>query len=297
MEFSHNSTGAPLRVNPLLEAALTYAARGWHVFPCLPGEKRPATRHGYKDATTDAERIRSWWANQPDYNIGLATGKASGVFVIDIDTKGAVNGYDTWGELCKAHEWRSRANVIAAGTPSGGCHIYFRHVEGITNGRGALPAGVDVRGDGGYVLVPPSRIAGRDRNVPVGLPYSWLYPDATDIMDADEWLLDVLLAKPAQPVIERPAQVVIESKAMPPRHSPREVREGITGLLMKLAREVEGNRNNLLYWTAHRFRERGYSLPNTQAVLAPIARTGGLAEDEIARTIESAYAYQGVKAT
>jgi hypothetical protein len=267
-------------MSEILTAALSYAARGWHVFPCKPGEKRPATANGFKDATTDPARIRAWWTAQPNANLALATGKASGVFVIDLDTKAGVDGYAAWGDVCAAHGWRSRANVIAAGTPSGGCHIYFRHLEGVTNGRGALPAGVDVRGDGGYVLLPPSRIAGRD------LPYSWLYPDATDIMDAPAWLLDVLKAKPAQvaqPVIERPAQIHIEAK-----HPAQPASNAIAAVVRVLAQAAEGERNNRLLWSACRLFDHGLPLADVEAQLVPVALGIGLDERETAATIRSA---------
>ena len=71
-----------------LRAALAYATAGWPVFPCIPGEKVPATSHGVKDATTDAAQIRAWWARNPDRNVAIATG-APGPDVLDIDRQPA----------------------------------------------------------------------------------------------------------------------------------------------------------------------------------------------------------------
>ena len=69
----------------MIRSALTLAARGFHIFPCRPRDKRPATANGLKDATTDPEIIRAWWRQQPDNNIAIATGPASGIFVVDVD--------------------------------------------------------------------------------------------------------------------------------------------------------------------------------------------------------------------
>src|SRR5260370_34058436 len=78
--------------NPLLDAALAYASRGWPVFPCKPDSKRPLTEHGVKDATTDPDIIRGWWTQWPNALIGFACGHASGVFVLDLDVEDDPNG-------------------------------------------------------------------------------------------------------------------------------------------------------------------------------------------------------------
>ena len=82
--------------------ALAYASRGWPVFPCQPGSKEPATRHGFHDATTDPDQIRSWWQRQPDANLAIATG-VPGPDVLDVDQHGqAGSGYAALSRLKRA---------------------------------------------------------------------------------------------------------------------------------------------------------------------------------------------------
>lgn len=168
--------------------ALRYADRGWHIFPC-DEKKAPHTEHGFKDASTDPAQITAWWARWPDANIGLATGESCGLFVIDIDKQNERHkhdGYVAWFALCQDHDWHADAvDVLGCKTPSWGSHLYFNWRPGITNGRGTLPLGVDVRGNGGYVLLPPSRTQEG--------AYKWWYLNTGGrAMDPPQWLLDVL---------------------------------------------------------------------------------------------------------
>src|SRR6478672_8879812 len=103
-----------------LAAALDYAAQGCAVFPCLPQSKEPATRRGFKDATTNPATIRRWWLARDDYNVGIATGMASGALVLDID--GGL-GADTLFDL------EDRYGAIpetACSITSSGCHLWFK---------------------------------------------------------------------------------------------------------------------------------------------------------------------------
>src|SRR5207302_5069380 len=85
-----------------LRQALAYARRGWPVFPCLPGEKIPATKHGYLDATTDEEQLTEWFGRGQRWNLAIATGHP-GPDVLDIDQHGqAGNGYPAYGRLRRA---------------------------------------------------------------------------------------------------------------------------------------------------------------------------------------------------
>lgn len=141
-------------------AALAYAARGLPVLPChSQGDrrKRPLIDGGFHAATTDEAQIRKWLARWPDALIGVPTGRAIGAVVLDIDVKSdRANGYDTLDALGFA----ILPNVPMVHTATGGLHLYFAAPEKIDvrntaghRGRG-IGAGVDWRGEGGYVIVP-----------------------------------------------------------------------------------------------------------------------------------------------
>jgi hypothetical protein len=139
-----------------LRAALAYAKAGWLVFPCIPGEKVPATPHGVKDATTDAAQIRAWWARNPDRNVAIATG-APGPDVLDVDRHGDASGFPALRQL-KAAGIVARVAALVR-TPSGGAHLY---APGSEQGNGSLRGHhIDFRSAGGYVLAPPSAVGGR----------------------------------------------------------------------------------------------------------------------------------------
>lgn len=148
----------------MLDAALSYAARGWHVHPLKPNGKTPITAHGLKDATTDPDQIRAWWKKHPKANIGIATG-ASGLVVLDGDVKNGENPDASLARLLNGHH--PLPQTLRAETPSGGWHLFFAAIPDveICNSAGELGPGLDVRGVGGYVVAAPSVVDGK--------PYKW----------------------------------------------------------------------------------------------------------------------------
>ncbi len=146
----------------LLNAALALAKDGKPVFPCSPKDKRPLTHAGFKDATLDLKLIRSWWTTFPEGLIGMPTGKISGITVVDVDIgkrKSDDPAKKAEGEA--AFEWweenedkYAKASLIR--TKSGGLHLYCKYKPGDVNTQGGIHKGVDRRGEGGYVIVPPS---------------------------------------------------------------------------------------------------------------------------------------------
>ena len=140
-----------------LRQALAFAARGWPVLPCQPGQKTPATRHGVRDATTDPGQITAWFGRHPDWNLAIATG-APGPDVLDVDQHGdAGNGYAAFRQLRTAGLLDGARAYVR--TPSGGLHAYF---TGTDQRNGHLPGcHLDFRSRGGYVLTPPSQVGGK----------------------------------------------------------------------------------------------------------------------------------------
>ncbi len=163
------SSRAQLDIESPLAMALAYAAHGWPVFPlytvkdgactcykraaCQHPGKHPRITGGFLNATTDLEKIAYWFGMWPESNIGIATGVASGIVVIDIDPRNG--GHDT--VLALADEGKTFARTAQVLTQSGGFHLYYRHpggkVKSVSNGCGP---GIDVKADGGYVVAPPS---------------------------------------------------------------------------------------------------------------------------------------------
>jgi hypothetical protein len=140
----------------LLQAALGHARRGRPIFPVRQdlesGRKIPLIK--WKNgASTDESQIRAWWSIWPLAMIAMPTGRVSGIIVIDIDVKNGANGFATLERL----GWPV-ANAPRVSTPSGGAHLYFRYPPfPVRNSAGRIGPGIDVRGDGGMVILPPSR--------------------------------------------------------------------------------------------------------------------------------------------
>lgn len=150
---------------PFLTYALDYAQRGWHVFPIEPRGKKPITPNGFKNASKNPDTIRRWWTQHPTANIGLACG-ASGVVVIDLDRNDTHDGPAEWLALLNRHNLR--IDTAVSNTGGGGMHLLFAaNGDGpVKNSQKKLAPGIDVRGDGGYIVLPPSIH-------PTGQPYEW----------------------------------------------------------------------------------------------------------------------------
>jgi hypothetical protein len=154
------------------------------VFPCEPGGKAPLTYNGFWDATTDARRIRAWWGRWPDANVGVPTGRRSGLLVLDVDPRDG--GAEGLAELEVAGG--PLPETAKARTGGGGTHVFFAYPVGeeVRSSAGRLGPGLDVRGEGGYVVVPPSRTLSA---------YEWL--DRLPLADP-AWLLGRLREQPSR---------------------------------------------------------------------------------------------------
>ncbi|MCT3010459.1 DNA primase, partial [Propionibacterium freudenreichii] len=139
---------------PVSVAARELARRGVPVFPCAPGGKRPIPERSFHEASLDGRQVELWWRERPRANLALPTGAASGVVVVDVDVHG-VNGHIALARA--ARSGMLSESLATVSTPTGGRHLYFpadpeREQRSWQVGR----AGIDFRGDGGYIIVPPS---------------------------------------------------------------------------------------------------------------------------------------------
>lgn len=184
-------------------SALDYiTTRGWAVFPCFPRSKTPATGHGLKDAVADREAAldlweavwRKWRIPSARFNIAVATGEQSGIFVLDIDGE---KGTRALTQLENVHG--ALPDTLTSLTRRGR-HLYFRHPgRPIRNSQAKLGEGLDIKGDGGAAMLPPS-VHPSDRT----FRYGWVDP-AAPIAPAPDWLVDLATKVPARPVPKIPA--------------------------------------------------------------------------------------------
>lgn len=255
---------------PVWAVARDLAAAGVTVFPCVPGGKRPLTSRGFHDATTNPRQVEAWWRAHPEANLAVPTGTASGIVVVDVDVHGPVDGY-------RAFERAHRAGLVTGWqllvtTPSGGMHAYYpATADQVQRCWQAARAGIDFRGDGGYIIVPPSTVAAdghdadyRVRRISTG-PVSGL--------DSDR-LRDFLDPRPA-----------------PPRTSGQGVERSadVSRLAAWVAARGEGERNRGLFWAACRLAENSVPAADALDLLSAAASEAGLGEREIAVTVCSAY--------
>ncbi len=175
--------------------ARKYAALGWPTFPLAVGKKVPmAGSNGYKSASADARVVRMRAAEHPSANIGVATGKASGLIVIDIDPR---NGGDrTLARL--ARRGKSLTDTVEAITCQNGRHLYYTCDADLQLGKRTLGPGIDVKSDGGYVVAPPSVWS---KN---GQRYRWLRsPWRVVIAPLPAWIIETLRRR-SNPKLSRP---------------------------------------------------------------------------------------------
>lgn len=150
-------------LSAIARAAMDYRAAGWSVVPLRPHDKRPLVdweRFQHERASPAA--IAEWYKRWPDANVGVVTGEISNLVVLDIDPHHG--GEDSAGRL--ERQFAPFPATIEATTGGGGRHLYFAHPGGLVRNRASLTQGIDIRGDGGYVVAPPSVH-------PSGRSYAW----------------------------------------------------------------------------------------------------------------------------
>lgn len=226
------------------EHVLALAARGWHVFPLRPNDKRPAVDRWEQRATTDPDRIRRCWTHAP-YGVGIACGP-SRLVVVDLDTAkgdeppapGVETGEDVLALLYAHHGDRYPFGTTpTARTASGGTHLYYAAPDGreVRNSASRVGWKIDVRAAGGYVVAPPSTAAGR--------PYTWLTaPDDADPLPLPAWLLEAAAPRPKP--LPRPAMPAAI------RNATRYAAAAMRGELEHVLAARPGTRNDTLHRAA-----------------------------------------------
>jgi hypothetical protein len=247
----------------ILSAALELAASGYPVFPCSDPSKKPTTPNGFKDASADPKEVQRLWHDHPGGLIGVPTGKAIGLDVLDLDFGRHQEARDWWRE--NRHRIpRTRTHR----TRSGGLHLLFQHDDRVHCTAGKIELGVDTRARGGYIIWWPAH----------GLP--------------------ILSDAPAAPW---PGWLLAEFRPKPQPRSRSVVPVPDSRLLAKLVQMVagarEGERNSLTFWCACRAGEMAASgLLNAGtaiAVIAEAATRSGLPRAEAERTARSGVATGG----
>lgn len=262
--FSRLGEGVSLPV-----VARELARLGVPVFPCVPGGKRPIPKRGFHAATADTEQVEAWWRQRPHANLAVPTGAASGVVVVDVDVHG-VNGYAAFGHAARSGLLPEPLAMVT--TPTGGRHLYFpADAEQEQRSWQVGRAGIDFRGDGGYIIVPPSQRTINGGWVPYRVETVAERPSA---LLAAQRLRDFLDPRPTYvPAPEPPGGWSLD----------------VARLASQVARRPEGERNLGLFKAACRMAEHGHPPGEALDALGPAAGQAGLGERDITRTVGSAY--------
>lgn len=261
--------------DPLFDAAMDLADRGFHVFPLGKGSKVPRKNFTKWElrATRDRFKIAEWWKRWPGSNPGVAC-KPSVILVVDLDVaKGdrTEDGRQVFWDLIKSLKipWEPTRQVR---TPSGGVHLYYKAPPGafLGNSVGRLGPGVDTRAIGGYVVGPGSVVNGRRYEVEVAGPIREL----------------------PRPLVELLRTPVVEYREVPIRDDISRYAEGaIANELGRLAEAGEGTRNATLNSVAYRLgRLVGAGAIDREWVTDALLAAGmqiGLSERECVATIRS----------
>lgn len=261
---------APGSDRSLGRVASDLASAGVPVFPCVPGQKRPLTPRGFHDATTDLAQIEHWWTRWPEANLGLPTGAVSGVVVVDVDVREHVDGRESMRRALDAG--RAGVPVFTVVSPSGGRHGYYPATPDVVQRSWqAARAGVDFRGDGGYIVIPPSHTAAGSYRL------ATVRQGAASGIDSDA-LREFLDPRPSP----RPRTT---HRGM----APSEAGVVVSRLAAWVAGLGEGERNRGLFWAACRAAEHDITPATAVEALGAAAAEAGLGPREIAATVRSAY--------
>jgi len=248
------------RVTDCRQAALAYRARGWSVIPVEPRGKRPLLPWlEFQQRCAEEREVRAWFQQRSKTNVAIVTGVVSGLVVLDIDV--GHGGRESLKALEREHG--TLPPTVEAVTGSGGLHFYFSHPGGVVRNRAGLVQGIDLRGDGGCVVAPPSVHQSGKR-------YRWKAghaPGALELAQIPAWLPGSAQGDQAR-------------SGHPLSHWRELVREGID----------EGQRNATIASLAGHLFHRGVDARVVLELLLSWNRVRcrpPLSDDEVARIVES----------
>jgi putative DNA primase/helicase len=275
-------------MSPLGKQAVAYAwLLNWRILPCRPGEKLPIIKEWQERATTDREQIARWWQQWPDANIAVATGPGSRLFVLDVD---GVEGERSLVALERQHGDVPETYCQQQTGSGEGWQAFFAWPidRTIRNSAGKLGAGLDIRGDGGYVVLPPSVH-------PSGRKYMWALdrsPWELPPEPAPAWLIELLDPPQTEP------EPRTESTGQSGGQGERYVLKALEDELALVAAAPSGRRNHQLNASAHAlFRFVADNRIDRDVVvrgLEAAAQHAGLHAREALPTIRSAARARGV---
>lgn len=276
----------------LLRAALDLAERGFPVFPCSPKDKRPLppkdrdastgaeipNSGGLRKATTEAQQIITWWTQWPNAMIGVPMGEKAGVWAIDPDApkeEGSADGREYLAKLQRQHG--SLPNTHTHLTPGGGKHMLFRwrSDKPITNREGGLKRkGINVRGEGGYLIFPPSQFFN-------GKNYEFEEPlESFHFADAPDWLYDLILVAPEPKISELALASVRRPDRAPYSDHSAYAEAALESEIDLLSSTFKGGRNT--------------QLNNSAVSLGTLVAAGALSESRVIEELLSGCAANGL---
>lgn len=268
----------------MLETALQYVRQGWSVFP-LSGKSPLKGSNGFKDASTSTAAVYDWWSDDETYNIGLAI--AADIVVIDVDPRNG--GLEAAAKLQADHGWLPQTKCAVSGRGDGGLHYYYRvptDTDLVGNLNRAGYPGIDLKKQGGYVVLPPSV------HPETGRSYRWVDADC-GIADMPAWLIE-LAARP--PVVTAPVRPVATGTIMDRLDMPDTTRWNGDGLVDAVAAAKPGERNNILNWSLWSLKDDTMAgkvsddaFNKTLALIIDTATKIGLDDREIKSTLNSVF--------
>ncbi|GFO57257.1 hypothetical protein GMSM_42640 [Geomonas sp. Red276] len=249
----------------LLKAAFDYAKKGWLVFPVKEGDKKPPITGWQTKATREKRQLAKWWARS-NRNIALKTGRDSGIVVLDADPPKEGSSESGLQNLADLEACHGRISTLRATTTSGGQHLFFRAPKERLGNRAGILTGIDFRGDGGFVVLAPSR-------TPAGA-YRWQNP-GTRIAEMPEWLLELVTTK--------------KTKGKKGTRAPRErvtFREAFAGI-------PDGQRTDTIFRFAWHLRQEGWDYDEAKSLVLLAAERclPPFSEDEAVPCLDGAWKY------